>query len=85
MSLSAIHPSSEGVVPWPAEFTDQYVTKGYWQGKPLSTHLYAQADRTPAAVALVDGETRLTYRQLMERADGLAIRLLELACDRTTV
>ena len=77
MSHSAIHPSSEGVVPWPAELADQYVRKGYWQGKPLSAHLFAQADRTPDSVALVDGETRLTYRQLMERADGLAIRLLE--------
>ncbi|MEU4554380.1 amino acid adenylation domain-containing protein [Micromonospora violae] len=34
-----------------------------------------QAERTPDAVALVAGRTRLTYRQLVERADRLA-RLL---------
>ena len=38
----------------------------------------AQADRTPGAVALVDGEAELTYRELDRRADVLAHRLRRL-------
>ncbi|MEA2599254.1 MAG: hypothetical protein QOF89_246, partial [Acidobacteriota bacterium] len=38
----------------------------------------AQASRTPDAVAVVFGGESLTYRQLDRRANGLALRLLEL-------
>ncbi|QSQ26355.1 amino acid adenylation domain-containing protein [Pyxidicoccus parkwayensis] len=38
----------------------------------------AQASRTPDALALVDGETRVTYRELAARAEGLARTLQHL-------
>jgi amino acid adenylation domain-containing protein len=37
-----------------------------------------QAARTPGAVAVEQGERRMTYRELDERAEGLAARLREL-------
>jgi 2,3-dihydroxybenzoate-AMP ligase len=38
----------------------------------------AQADARPDAVAVVDGDLRLTYRELLTRADGAALRLRDL-------
>ena len=71
-------PIAEGTVPWPDEFIQRYVAAGYWQGRPLSALLHEAAAARPDAVALVDGELRLTYAQLLGRADAAAARLAEL-------
>jgi 2,3-dihydroxybenzoate-AMP ligase len=78
MKTDATTPTAAGVVPWPPEVAAHYRAEGYWEGRPLGAHLYAQADATPDAVALVDGELRMTYAELMARADGLALRLQDL-------
>src|SRR5262245_60473028 len=67
-----------GVVPWPPEAIDRYVAQGYWQGRSLGSYLVARAEATPGAVAVVSGDTRLTYQELMARADGAALRLRDL-------
>jgi len=41
----------------------------------LHTRFFAQAERTPGAVALIDGEESLTYGELAIRASALAERL----------
>jgi 2,3-dihydroxybenzoate-AMP ligase len=64
-----------GVVPWPPEVAQEYVSRGYWRGEPLGALLWRWADEHPDRVAVVDGDVRLTYRELAERADGLAERL----------
>jgi 2,3-dihydroxybenzoate-AMP ligase len=71
-------PISEGVVAFPDEFVARYVEAGYWEGLPLGAHLLAAADRSPDAVAVVDGKTRLSYAELVNRADAAASRLTEL-------
>jgi 2,3-dihydroxybenzoate-AMP ligase len=70
-------PISEGTVPWPKPDADRYTAAGYWAGRPLGDLLRKSADRRPDATALVDGELRLTYAELADRADALAIRLLD--------
>jgi 2,3-dihydroxybenzoate-AMP ligase len=70
-------PLEEGLVPWPEEFARRYVAEGYWIGQPLGAALRRAGLRTPEALALVDGTTRLTFRSLLARADGLAVSLLE--------
>jgi hypothetical protein len=55
-------------VPWPEEYARRYADKGYWEGHAIGDRLHSVADATPDAVALVDGDRRLTYRQLTERA-----------------
>lgn len=81
-------PIAEGLVPWPDEFVARYVEAGYWEGLPLGAHLQAAADRCPEAVAVVDGEVRITYAELMARADAAATRLADIgigAGDRMVV
>ncbi|OZM83188.1 (2,3-dihydroxybenzoyl)adenylate synthase [Pseudonocardia sp. MH-G8] len=73
-------PISEHTVPWPEDAVRDYVAKGYWARVPLGTLLREVADRHPDAPALVDAAAglRLTYGELVERADAAAARLLDL-------
>ena len=83
-----VTPIADGVVPWPAEYADRYVAAGYWEGRSLPHHIWQQADRIPDKVALVDGDLRLTYAELVARADTAATRLFDLglrADDRIVV
>ena len=67
----------EGHVPWPEEAANRYREAGYWRGRALGAQLWEWAEARGDAQAVVDGGTRLTYRALAERADGLATRLLD--------
>jgi salicylate---CoA ligase len=67
----------EGFVAWPREAADRYRRAGYWRGRPLGAYLHDWADASGDTVAVVDGDTRLTYRTLARYADGLAVRLLD--------
>lgn len=73
-------PISDHTVPWPNEAVERYVAAGYWEGKPLATVMHEVADRVPTATAVVDAGdgTRLTYRDLIDRADAAGARLLDL-------
>jgi 2,3-dihydroxybenzoate-AMP ligase len=81
MPRKPVHASRAGTVPWPREFAQHYVEQGYWRERPFGAELYASADRYPVKVALVDGLVRLTYAQLMSRADGAALRLRSLGLE----
>ncbi|WP_240759267.1 (2,3-dihydroxybenzoyl)adenylate synthase [Phytoactinopolyspora endophytica] len=71
-------PTREGTVPWPEDVAERYVARGYWEGRSLGEQLVAVVDSKPDAVALVDGELRFTYRELIQRVDGAALRLRDL-------
>jgi 2,3-dihydroxybenzoate-AMP ligase len=77
-------PISDHTVPWPPAVAQDYRAKGYWAGSTLSILLRAVADRTPDAPALVDSAdgVRLTHRELADRADAAAARLLDLGLAR---
>ncbi|RMI36387.1 (2,3-dihydroxybenzoyl)adenylate synthase [Streptomyces triticirhizae] len=66
-----------GFVPWPAETARRYRESGCWQGRPLGAWLWEWADGRGDRTALVDGEHRLSYRELAARADALAESLAE--------
>jgi 2-hydroxy-7-methoxy-5-methyl-1-naphthoate---CoA ligase len=88
MPEGATTPSRAGTVPWPPEAVAHFVAQGYWQGVPIGGHLTAAAKATPEAICLVDGDVRLSFRDLMARADGAATRLRDLglrADDRVVV
>ena len=59
-----------------AEWNDTAV--GYPRGHTLHELVAAQADRTPGAVAAVDEDEQVTYRELVDRARQLAGHLARL-------
>ncbi|KZB87455.1 (2,3-dihydroxybenzoyl)adenylate synthase [Amycolatopsis regifaucium] len=78
MPKTAVEPSRTGVAPWPAEAAARYVANGYWEGRSLGSHLADAARKTPDAICLVDGQTRISFGELLARADGAAARMREL-------
>jgi 2,3-dihydroxybenzoate-AMP ligase len=81
-------PTSAGVVPWPADLATEYRRRGYWEDRPIGHYILESADRHPDKVALVSGDVRLTYAELVDRMDAAAERLLALglrADDRVLV
>ncbi len=67
----------EGVVRFPPEFAARYRAKGYWTDRSLAdtfTEVFSQyADR----VAVIDRDQSVTYAQLNERSERLALNLLD--------
>jgi 2,3-dihydroxybenzoate-AMP ligase len=78
MTTRSVRPSRAGTVPWPEDVARRYVSAGHWSGRPLGELLRAAGDARPDATALVDGEIRMSHRELWERADGAALRLAAL-------
>jgi 2,3-dihydroxybenzoate-AMP ligase len=77
-------PISAYTVPWPAADAARYVAEGYWLGSPIGQLLHEVTDAAPASTALVDvgSGLRLSYRELMQRADACAVRLRKLGLAR---
>jgi 2,3-dihydroxybenzoate-AMP ligase len=65
----------EGCTPWPEEYARRYREEGYWEGITLVEMLNRSASKQPDKLAVVDGQKRVTYRDLVETSDRLAVRL----------
>lgn len=68
----------EGCVPFPPDTEETYRRLGYWQGKTIGTYVQDWARQYGDRVALVSEREHITYRQLAERSDRLALALLRL-------
>jgi 2,3-dihydroxybenzoate-AMP ligase len=66
----------EGCTPWPDEFARRYRERGYWEGLALGDMLRQSIARHGNKEALVYGAQRITYRELGERIDRLALGLV---------
>jgi 2,3-dihydroxybenzoate-AMP ligase len=64
-----------GCVPWPEAFARRYRERGYWRGISLFEMLRQSAARAPGKIALIDGERRLSYAQLVSESEDLAAGL----------
>ena len=53
----------------------RYYAEGLWRGDTLYALLQKHAAQRPEAIALRDGERRLTWRQLLQMADAVAADL----------
>jgi salicylate---CoA ligase len=65
-------PIPDGTVPWPDDLAREYAKAGWWRGQALGSEIAAAAAARPAAIALTDGATRISYGSLLARADALA-------------
>jgi len=68
----------EGAVPYPDDIIKEYTSKGWWLGLTYGDILDRAVRSYPDKVAVIDNRTRLTYTQLKEKVDRLAIAMLEL-------
>jgi 2,3-dihydroxybenzoate-AMP ligase/mycobactin salicyl-AMP ligase len=68
----------EGFTPYKKEDADKYNRLRWWSGIPMGDFLDKAADIYPDKEALVDGEKRLTYAQLKNKTDKLAIGFINL-------
>ncbi|PZO65016.1 MAG: 2,3-dihydroxybenzoate-AMP ligase [Paracoccus denitrificans] len=57
---------------WPPELAQHYREKGYWRGETFGDFLRARAAEHPDRVAVVDGDTRWTYGDLLDRSIAAA-------------
>lgn len=74
-------PTSAGTVPWPPHDAALYRARGYWEDTAIGDVVRKVADDRPDDVAVVDGDLRLTYRELVDRADATAVRLRALGLE----
>lgn len=63
---------------WPAHLVERYRGAGYWRGETFPAFLRERAQRFKEQVAVVAGDTRLTYGQLGADAERIAAGLLAL-------
>ncbi|MDE3077263.1 MAG: AMP-binding protein, partial [Chloroflexota bacterium] len=71
-------PYLEGTTPYPPELIEEYTAAGYWEGLTYGDVLDRSAARFSAKVAVIDDRARLTYDQLRDQVDRLAVALLRL-------
>ncbi len=62
----------DGCVPWPEDLAARYRAAGLWEGVTIFEMVARSAARAPQQVAVVHGERRLTYSELVATAESLA-------------
>ena len=68
----------KGCVPWPPEFVRRYIKAGIWEGITVAEMVERTARGQPHKIAIIHGDTRLTYAELIQSAKRLASALLSL-------
>ena len=66
----------DGVVRFPPEFAARYRAKGYWEDRSLAETFAEIFARHCDRVAIIDRDRSVTYSQLNERSERLALNLL---------
>ncbi len=67
----------DGVVRWPTELADSYRAAGYWLDRSVPSFIREQVTGRPEAVALVDGDTRLSYSDMWDASSGCVQGLID--------
>jgi 2,3-dihydroxybenzoate-AMP ligase len=67
-----------GFVPWPDELARRYVEAGLWEGIAVAEMVERSARRQPHKAAIVHGDIRITYEELIRSAKDLATALARL-------
>ena len=67
----------EGVVPFPPEFSRRYRDKGYWRDRSLAEEFAPVFKRYAERIAFIDRDARVTYSEVDDVSDRLALNLLD--------
>ena len=67
-----------GYTKWPKEFADRYREEGCWLGETFGGVLRERAEKYGDQIAVVSGNTHITYSELDKKVDRLASGLLNL-------
>ncbi|TAK06893.1 (2,3-dihydroxybenzoyl)adenylate synthase [bacterium] len=67
----------DGVVRFPPEFAARYREKGYWEDRSLADTFAEVFAKYADRVAVIDRDQFVTYAQLNERSERLALNLLD--------
>ena len=70
--MTTAEPRLAGVVGWPPELVERYQALGYWAGVTLGSEIDRWAREYDATIAVVDGDRRVSFRQLADRSRRLA-------------
>jgi len=68
----------DGVTPYPPEFVERYRALGYWEDRTLGQWFDDTCARFSERIALVAQAERITYQQLAEHVERLALHLIDL-------
>ncbi len=68
-----------------ADARKAYRTAGLFEGRTVGSHVLAAAENSPERIAIVEGATRLTYRELIELAGRVQRALRKSAVGRGAV
>lgn len=68
----------DGVVRFPPEYAKKYREKGYWEDRSIASHFADYFAKWADRIAVIDGETQVTYRELDARSTQLALNLWDL-------
>lgn len=68
----------EGFTPWPPEYVKKYREAGYWEDKTLSEKLDEVIKAVPDKVAFVCDQAAVTYREMGEKINRLALHFLNI-------
>ena len=67
----------EGAKPYPPEIIEEYTSKGWWENLTYGDLLDRAAAAYPDKPAVIDSKRELTFGELKDEADRLAIAFLE--------
>ncbi|GAC1399375.1 MAG: (2,3-dihydroxybenzoyl)adenylate synthase [Ktedonobacteraceae bacterium] len=68
----------DGVTSYPSEFIARYRALGYWEDRSMAAFFDDVCTKFAERVAFVAGNEHINYRQLAQRAERLALHLLDL-------
>lgn len=71
-------PTLEGFTPFPPEYVARYRAMGYWEDRSLAQFFQDVCTRYADRIALIANGERVSYRQVAQRAERLALHLLQL-------
>jgi len=68
----------EGATPYPPDMIEEYTSRGWWQNLTYGDLLDRAAAAYPDKIAIIDARARLTYSELKDKVDRLAIALADI-------